>query len=132
MDALYAENILDHYKYPRHSEPLPRADIHYHDANPLCGDEVDVYLAVTDGRITEIAAVTKGCAISKAAASLLTDELKGKPLRSVVDLQKGFVFDLLGVSLNPMRIKCALLGFVAFKKGIIRYLGLQEVVADDA
>ena len=88
-DAFYREEILDHYKHPRHKGHLDDPDIHYHDHNPFCGDEITVELKVEDGIIVECAFDGHGCAISQATACMLMEEILGRPLAEVRDAGQG-------------------------------------------
>jgi nitrogen fixation NifU-like protein len=120
MDDLYRENILDHYKRPHNWSPpapeLDRVDLQFHDLNPLCGDELTVKLAVSDdGRIEDVRFEGHGCAISQAAASMASDEVKGMPISDLLSLDRGFVLDLLGIDISAQRMKCALLALKVLK-----------------
>jgi nitrogen fixation NifU-like protein len=120
MDDLYRENILEHYKRPHNwsppAPPLDDADLEFHDLNPLCGDELTVRLLVDgDGRIKDIRFSGHGCAISQAAASMASDEVKGMKLRDVLALDRSFVLDLLGIDISATRMKCALLSLKVLK-----------------
>ncbi len=117
MDQLYRELILDHYQHPHNHGTLEHPDISYEDSNPLCGDKIRIEMQVRDGIIEDIKFTGKGCAISQASASLLTDELKGKPLETVRQLDKQTVFDLIGIPLTVSRVKCALLPLKVVKGG---------------
>ena len=108
-DALYREAILDHYRHPRYKGHLEDADIHYHDHNPFCGDEITIELKVKDGVVVDAAFDGHGCAISQATASMLMEEVMGKPLEEVRAWDKEYVLDLLGIEIGPVRLKCALL-----------------------
>ena len=77
MDQLYREANLDHYKYPRHKGHLEAPDVSYHDHNPFCGDEITLELDIEDGIVVDAAFDGRGCAISQAAASMLTEEIIG-------------------------------------------------------
>jgi len=117
LDELYREVILDHFRQPRNQGQLPDAQIKAEGVNPLCGDEITVWLKLNDGRIQDAHFLGKGCAISQAAASMLTEELKGKSLEDVRQFTKEQMLDLLGVDVNPMRLKCALLALKIVKIG---------------
>src|ERR1700760_2985145 len=120
MDELYRENILDHYKNPHNWSPpaaeIENADLEFHDLNPLCGDELRVQLALDgEGRIEEVRFSGDGCAISQAAASMASDEIKGMPVDEVLRLDRSFVLDLLGIDISATRMKCALLSLKVIK-----------------
>jgi nitrogen fixation NifU-like protein len=119
-DELYRENILDHYKHPHNWSPpapeLEQPDLEFHDLNPLCGDELRVQLAVGEGgRIQEIRFSGHGCAISQAAASMTSDEVKGMRIDELLALDRSFVLDLLGIDISATRMKCALLSLKVLK-----------------
>jgi nitrogen fixation protein NifU and related proteins len=116
MDDLYREQILEHYKRPHNFGRLDEADLEYEDTNPFCGDEQHVFIRLDES--DRVAAVTfegKGCAISTAATSMLTDELQGMSREELVRLPKEFVLDLLGIDISATRMKCALLGLKIVK-----------------
>ena len=116
MDDFYREFILDHYKNPHNFGELPDATHRYHDTNPLCGDEITMYLKIgADERVEDVRFSGKGCAISQASASILTDEVKGKTLDELKAIDREHVMENLGITLSPARIKCALLGLKALK-----------------
>jgi nitrogen fixation NifU-like protein len=116
VDDLYRENILDHYKRPRHFGRPDAFDLEFEDTNPLCGDEQHVTIRLDgDGKVAEVAFDGKGCAISTAATSLLTDELVGKSREEVLRLPKEFVLELLGIDISATRMKCAMLGLKVVK-----------------
>ena len=116
MDDLYREQILDHYKHPHNWGELEHADLEFHDLNPLCGDELTVQLAVDgEGRIEDIRFSGHGCAISQAAASMASDEVKGMNVRDLLALDRSFVLDLLGIDISATRMKCALLPLKVLK-----------------
>ena len=120
MDDLYREQILEHYKQPRNWSPpqpeLEDPDLEFEDFNPLCGDELKVQLKVgEDERISEVRFSGHGCAISQASASMASDEVIGMPVRQLLDLDREFVLDLLGIDISATRMKCALLSLKVIK-----------------
>jgi nitrogen fixation protein NifU and related proteins len=121
-DDIYREIILDHYRNPRNKGKLPDADVSIHDSNPLCGDEIDMHLKVDDDKIRDVKFEGRGCAISQASASMLTEMVMGKPLTSIKDLSKNDILENIGLtSLGPARIKCALLSLKVLKLGMVKY-----------
>ncbi len=126
MEDLYKENLLDHYKNPRNHGRIIKADIHMEDSNPLCGDEIEIFLRVKDGKIEKASFEGKGCVISQATASMLTEELKGKALKEVQRMEREDILDMIGVNLTHTRIKCAMLPLMAAKKAIIEYESKKE------
>jgi nitrogen fixation NifU-like protein len=120
MDDLYRENILEHYKRPHNWSPpapeLEHVDLEFHDLNPLCGDELTVQLAVgEDNRVQDIRFSGHGCAISQAAASMASDEVRGMKVEDLLRLDRSFVLDLLGIDISATRLKCALLSLKVLK-----------------
>ena len=129
---IYREIILDYYRNPRNFGRLEKYDIDSRDTNPLCGDEIEMQVKVGEGqKIEEIKFVGKGCAISQASASMLTELAKGKQLEWVKGFSKEDVFKMLGnPDLGPSRVKCALLGMKVLKTGVYGYLGAHYEDAD--
>ena len=129
---IYRELILDYYRNPRNFGKLEKFDIDARDTNPLCGDEVEIQIRVGEGqRIEEIKFVGKGCAISQASASMLTELAKGKKLDWVKEVNKEDIFKMLGnPDLGPSRVKCALLGMKVLKTGVYGYLGAHYEDSD--
>jgi len=116
MDELYRDQILEHYKRPHNFGRLERFDLDAEDNNPFCGDEQHVTIKLDeDDRVAEIAFDGKGCAISTAATSLLTDELVGKSREDLLQLPKELVLELLGIEISATRMKCAMLGLKVVK-----------------
>ena len=109
MDDLYRDEILEHYRRPHNFGTLASPDAMHEGYNPLCGDRITMMLAIDDGVVREVAFTGRGCAISQASASMLTDQIKGKQLDQVSALTNGDVLDELGIEISPARLKCALL-----------------------
>jgi nitrogen fixation NifU-like protein len=121
---IYKEIILDYYKNPRNYGRLENFDSSYRDSNPLCGDEIEMQVKFDGTRISEIKFVGKGCAISQASASMLTELAKGKDIEWVKKLSKEDILKMLGnPDLGPSRIKCALLGMKVLKEAVYSYAG---------
>ena len=121
-EDIYREIILDHYRNPRNKGSLPNADISIHDSNPLCGDEIDIHLKVQEDMIKDIKFEGRGCAISQASASMLTEQVLNKPLNAVKDIAKEDILENIGLmNLGPARIKCALLSLKVLKLGMVKY-----------
>jgi nitrogen fixation NifU-like protein len=113
MDNLYRDFILEHYKHPHNKGTLDPHDLHFADSNPTCGDEMSMTLVLDSGRtaIADVAFDGRGCAISQASASILTDGLRGQSLDEVRDMNPKDLLDELGVPIGPARLKCALLAY---------------------
>ena len=109
MDDLYRDYILEHYRRPHNFGVIEDADASYEGANPLCGDRITLMLGVKDGIVDRVGFTGRGCAISQASASLLTDEIKGKPVEDVAAIRADDLLDLLGIDISPARLKCAML-----------------------
>jgi nitrogen fixation protein NifU and related proteins len=125
FDQLYREVILDHYKNPRGHGILAHADAQAEGANPLCGDEVTISVRFAgDGEtIDEIGFEGRGCAISQAATSMLTEMVKGRKATEVAELPKEELLDEIGIPLTPIRLKCAILGLGVLKVALHRAKG---------
>jgi nitrogen fixation NifU-like protein len=111
MDDLYRDYILEHYRRPHNFGVLEDPSASYEGANPLCGDRITMQITVKDGVVTEVGFTGRGCAISQASASLLTDEIKGKPAEAVAGFGADDLLELLGIEISPARLKCAMLSF---------------------
>ncbi|MDP6227584.1 MAG: SUF system NifU family Fe-S cluster assembly protein [Dehalococcoidia bacterium] len=145
LDELYGEMIIDHYRNPRHSDPVPVADLEAEEDNPFCGDRVTLRLKLDeDGRIAEVGIQTDGCSIIKATASMMGEALRWKSLEQVDRLAQRFrdmmqgkltaegeeeslgdLKALQAVMQFPVRIKCTLLAWTALEKGMKRYRSSQ-------
>jgi len=120
---IYKDIILDYYRNPRNFGDLPNPDVRAKDSNPLCGDIIEMQLKINDGKIEDVRFKGKGCAISQASASMLTETVQGKTLDEVKSMSKTDVLNLLGIDPGPTRIKCALLGLKVVKLAVYGYLG---------
>jgi nitrogen fixation NifU-like protein len=109
MDDLYRDYILEHYRRPHNFGVLDNATATQEGANPLCGDRITLQLRVVGDQIAAVGFTGRGCAISQASASLLTDEVKGKEVDAAAAMKASDVLDLLGIEISPARMKCALL-----------------------
>ncbi|HET6948403.1 MAG TPA: SUF system NifU family Fe-S cluster assembly protein [bacterium] len=134
LDDLYRELILDHYSHPRNRGDLLDPDIKVEGANPLCGDELSISVKLRDGKIADVRFVGRGCSISQASASMMTEQIKGKTVEearrlsgrfkammhgeAVSEDELGDLMALQGVRKFPVRVKCATLSWVALEQGI--------------
>ncbi len=122
---LYAENILDHFRHPRGTEPLQKPTVVHHEINASCGDELTVSVKIENKKITGFSWSGTGCAISQAAMSLLSEELTGMNLEQLEAMKPDHVKELLGVPVGTRRIKCALLGLHAVKNALRKHAGQE-------
>jgi nitrogen fixation protein NifU and related proteins len=128
---IYREIILDYYRNPRNYGKIQNPDVAQKDSNPLCGDELEMHLNIRDNKVADVKFTGKGCAISQASASMLTELIMGKDFDYVKKLSKEDIFDNLGLhELGPARIKCALLSLKVLKSGLYSYL--SEKLRDTA
>jgi nitrogen fixation protein NifU and related proteins len=127
---IYREIILDHYQNPHHHGELSNADATYYDVNTACGDEIRMDVKVgPDGRIADVGFSGHGCAISQASASLLTDEIKGRPVADVAGFAATDLLELLGIEISPARLKCAMLSFDSLQH-LLDEVGAKPLVKD--
>ena len=118
MDDLYRDYILEHYRRPHNFGVIEDADASYEGNNPLCGDRITLMIGLKDGIVDRVGFTGRGCAISQASASLLTDEIKGKPLTDVAAFRADDLLDLLGIDISPARLKCAMLSHETLQKAL--------------
>ena len=123
MDDFYRENILDHYKNPRNAGHLEAPTATAEGVNPLCGDELSIELQVDDGVVTDVRYNGRGCAISQAAASMLSDTIKGRRVDELACVGKDDVLEELGIPLTPIRLKCAMLSVGVLKVALNQVTG---------
>ena len=117
FDQLYREIILDHYKNPRGHGAIPDADAQAEGQNPLCGDEVSIYVSFGDDgdTIDDVKFEGRGCAISQAATSMLTEMVQGRSAAEIAKLPKEELLEEIGIPLTPVRLKCAILGLTTLR-----------------
>lgn len=123
---MYRQRILDHYRNPQNYGEIDDPDLQYMDDNPSCGDEIEMYAVVEDDEVVDVKFDGKGCAISMASASLLTDEVKGMSLDEVREMETEDVQEMLGIELSAARVKCAVLGLKVLEGGIVEYEAEEE------
>jgi nitrogen fixation NifU-like protein len=121
MDNLYRDFILEHYRAPHNRGVLDPHDLHFADSNPTCGDELSMTIRLDDAKATvaDVAHDGRGCAISQASASILTDELRGLSLDALKAIDPRDVVENLGVPIGPARLKCALLAYKVLQGAVI-------------
>ncbi|HUY40667.1 MAG TPA: SUF system NifU family Fe-S cluster assembly protein [Candidatus Dormibacteraeota bacterium] len=120
MDDFYRDYILDHYRNPRNFGRLEAPTATAEDLNPLCGDRIRMDLLVdAGGTVRNVRFSGKGCAISQASASMLTESVIGKSLEEVAKLTKEAVLENVGIGISPTRMKCAMLGLRVLKSAAI-------------
>jgi nitrogen fixation protein NifU and related proteins len=138
LDDLYQEIILDHYRHPRNKGPMPDAMVSCQQDNPFCGDEITVQLNIKDGIVKDLMYDGRGCSISQASASMMTEELLGRPVDEALALagrfrglmqgqgddgeweELGDLEALKGVTKFAVRVKCATLAWATFAEAIER------------
>ena len=130
MSMDYREYILDHYRNPRNYGKLEQPNVHAEDSNPLCGDQLGIDLLVEGDRVSEVRFQGRGCAISQAAASMLSEMIEGKTVAEVVALGKDDVLEALGVPISPARMKCAFLSLRVLHRGLAM-AGLEKPGGDE-
>jgi nitrogen fixation NifU-like protein len=126
----YREYILDHYRNPRNYGKLDHPDAHAEDSNPLCGDQLAIDLQIDGDQVTAVRFQGRGCAISQAAASMLSEMIEGKTVEEVVQLGKDDVLDALGIPISPARLKCAFLSLRVLHRSLA-LAGLEKPATDD-
>ena len=133
FDDLYRENILDHYKNPRNHGEIADADAQAEGMNPLCGDEVSIFVTFADDgeTIADAKFAGRGCAISQASTSMLTELIKGRKASEVLEFDREELLEEVGIPLTPVRLKCAILGLHTLKVALAKATGDTADVADD-
>ncbi len=123
FDQMYREVILDHYKNPRGHGELEGADAHAEGQNPLCGDEVSIFVSFDGEKIEDVKFRGRGCAISQASTSMLMEMVQGRSATAVATLPREELLDEIGIPLTPVRLKCALLGLSTLKLALHKAKG---------
>jgi nitrogen fixation NifU-like protein len=118
MDDLYRDYILEHSRRPHNFGVIEDPSASFEGSNPLCGDRITLQIGVRDGVLERIGFTGRGCAISQASASLLTDEIKGRPLAEVEAFRADDLLDLLGIEISPARLKCAMLSHETLRNAL--------------
>ena len=128
MHTLYKDHLLDHYRYPRNSGIIPHANCTSSQENPACGDAVSMAGRIHAGILQEVSFTARGCVISVASASLLSDQIKGHAIEELQEFDAQSMIALLGISIGPTRLKCALLPLYALHDGVKCYTksGISE------
>jgi len=118
MDSLYRDEILEHYRRPHHFGLIADATFSREGSNQVCGDRINLQLRIADGRVVAVGFTGRGCAISQAAASMLSDEIDGQPLERVRAFDAQRVLELLAIEISPARQHCALLALETLQDGL--------------
>ncbi len=125
------EYLMDHYRDPRNYGKLDHPDVHWEETNPLCGDQLALDLQIEGERVTAVRFQGKGCVISQAAASMLTEMIEGRSIQEVIALGKDDILEALDISISPARTKCAFLSLRALHHGLIT-AGIEKPQEEDA
>jgi len=132
VDDLYRDYILEHYRRPHNFGVLESPTATHEGANPLCGDRITMQLGIRDGKVAEVAFTGRGCAISQASASLLTDEVKGMTIVAASAFRADDLLDLLGIEISPARLKCAMLSLETLGAALADMDGVEPAVRASA
>ena len=126
MPALYSDILLDHFPHTRNYGSLDAPDISNEQFNPLCGDRIRLELKLEESRVSDARFKGDGCAISTAAASLLTEMVLGKDLEELTNMPDAQLISALESNIQPARLQCALLPLEALREGLNSWTGLQD------
>lgn len=122
MSYFFIESVMDHYRNPRNKYEMSDADASFGDSNPTCGDAVKMFIKVKDGKIEKASFLGRGCALSMASASLLTEMVQGLDLKEAMKLTEQDIMKELGINeLGPNRIKCVAISVKTLKMAIVQY-----------
>jgi nitrogen fixation protein NifU and related proteins len=128
MDDLYRDYILEHSRRPHNFGVIDEPSASYEGSNPLCGDRITLQIGVDGDTVARVGFTGRGCAISQASASLLTDEIKGKPVAEVEAFRADDLLDLLGIDISPARLKCAMLSHDTLRHALAELDGAAPAV----
>lgn len=120
-DGVQAEIVLEHYREPHNYGTMEKPTVSVTEANPVCGDTVNLSLLIEGGKITDVKFVGKGCSISQASASMLTDRIKDQTLDEVRKIDEKSIIEMIGLNLGPTRERCALLSYNTLQKCLEKY-----------
>ncbi len=129
-DEIYKENILDHFKNPHNFGTLENFTFRNKRLNPVCGDQIELFLLLKDDKVKNSKFIGEGCAISVASASMLTDKIKGMNLDELRNLKEQEILDMIGIRLGPVRIKCGLLCLKTLFEGIAKLEEKNEQISN--
>jgi nitrogen fixation NifU-like protein len=118
---IYAEELIRHYEHPDNKGEIAKPSAKMHEENISCGDKIDIFLLIEDGKVKDVKFHGSGCVISMGTASMLTDEIKGKTLAEVETMDKGGLLKVIGIDPGPVRMHCATLSLRAIKKAVFEY-----------
>ncbi len=118
---LFQEILLDHYKNPRNCGTFEKPDFSSGEANPSCGDSIEIQGQIKDNILTDIRFIGEGCLLNQATASMLSEKVKGEAIDTILKLDTAFIENLVGSKLGPNRLRCALLPLQALQNGIKAY-----------
>lgn len=118
---MYADELQDHFKFPRNKKKLSFSDIQAEELNPSCGDRVLYQLQIFDNKIVCIGFGGEGCVISQASASMLSELVLQKTIDQVLSMTKDDILSMLAISLGPTRLRCALLSLEVLQKAVLAW-----------
>lgn len=121
MNDIYKDNIIDHYKNPRHFGQIDQPTVSHEEVNSLCGDRIRMDLKIENDQILEVKFKGVGCAISLASASMLTEKISGRKLKEAAGIKRDRILEMLNIPMSPTRLKCALLPWEVLLKALQKH-----------
>ena len=121
MSRLYQEELMDHYRNPRHSGMIATPDFASDDHNPSCGDRIAISGKISGNTISSLGFNASGCVLSQASASILSEHCANKTVSEVLAFSKDQLLELVGIPLGPNRVKCCLLSLFALQEAIVTF-----------